>query len=70
MTQDSEGNHVGGPVPAVEFKIQSVQEMDYLVTDSDEKGQPTPRGELLIRGYGVFKGYYKQNDKTIEALDD
>ena len=56
-------------MPAVEFKIQSVQDMEYLVTDTDSMGQPSPRGELLIRGYGVFQGYFKQPDKTNEVLD-
>ena len=30
---------------------------------------PNPRGELLIRGYTVFKGYFKDEQKTAEAFD-
>jgi long-chain acyl-CoA synthetase len=30
---------------------------------------PRPRGELLIRGNTVFKGYYKDEKKTTEAFD-
>ena len=25
----------------------------------DEDGNPTPRGELMARGYGAIPGYYK-----------
>jgi len=29
----------------------------------------TDRSEVLVRGKGVFRGYYKQDDKTAEAVD-
>lgn len=56
---DASGSHVGGPMPGTEFKIQAVPEMDYKITDTDDEGRQTPRGELLIRGSGIFLGYYK-----------
>lgn len=56
-------------MPGVEFKIQAVSEMEYNVDDKDKNGQVTPRGELLIRGTGVFIGYYKDQAKTDEAVD-
>jgi len=43
--------------------------MNYTSLDKDEKGNPLPRGEVCIRGYGVFLGYYKDDEKTNEAID-
>ena len=69
MLGDPMSGHVGGPAKNVEFKVESVPDMNYLVTDSDEHGNLTPRGELLMRGSGVFQGYYKDKAKTDEAKD-
>lgn len=66
---DTVSGHVGGPTSNTEFKLIDVSEMNYTSNDKDEDGNPLPRGELLIRGYGVFKGYYKDEEKTKEALD-
>lgn len=44
--------------------------MQYLSTDKDEKGRPSPRGEVWLRGAGVFMGYYKDEAKTKEALTE
>mmetsp|Transcript_18687 Transcript_18687/g.52275 ORF Transcript_18687/g.52275 Transcript_18687/m.52275 type:complete len:677 (+) Transcript_18687:212-2242(+) len=63
--------HVGIPMPASEVVLEDVPEMGYFHTDTDHKGQPCQgRGEILIRGPTIFKGYYKQPDKTREAIDD
>lgn len=42
--------------------------MNYTSLDVIE-GKPTPRGELCLRGPGVFLGYYKDPERTAEAID-
>ena len=59
-TYDPEAGHVGAPFPALELKLIDVPDMDYRSTDVDENGHPKPRGEVLYRGYAVFKGYFRQ----------
>jgi len=66
---DSEPGHTGGPLGCVEIKLVAVPEMRYTEQDVDDQGRPTPRGELCFRGPALFNGYYKQPDKTAEAMD-
>ena len=60
---------VGGPCANTEIKIVSVPEMNYLSSDKDSTGACCPRGEICIRGYGVFLGYYKDEERTKELID-
>jgi len=55
--------HVGRPLPCCEVKLQDVAEMNY-----SSKNTP-PTGEIMIRGTNVFKGYFKDPEKTKEALE-
>lgn len=41
--------HVGGPVFNGLFKLVDVPELDYLSTDKDQNGNPTPRGEIWFK---------------------
>ena len=43
--------------------------MNYFSTDKDSNGKSCPRGEICFRGACVFKGYYKDLEKTQEAID-
>eukprot|EP00743_Colponemidia_sp_Colp-15_P005852 GILK01006290.1.p1 GENE.GILK01006290.1~~GILK01006290.1.p1 ORF type:complete len:687 (+),score=122.15 GILK01006290.1:37-2061(+) len=67
---DVTNGHVGGPLPVNEIRLEDVPDMNYTSNDIDEHGNPMPRGEVCIRGSNVFVGYYRQPDKTAEALDN
>ncbi|CBZ23157.1 putative long chain fatty Acyl CoA synthetase [Leishmania mexicana MHOM/GT/2001/U1103] len=56
-------NCVGQVLKTAEVQLLDTEEFKH--TD-----QPEPRGELLLRGPFLFKGYYKQPEQTREALDD
>jgi long-chain acyl-CoA synthetase len=43
--------------------------MNYTHNDRDEQGRLCPRGEICMRGPGVFLGYYKDEEKTKETID-
>ena len=52
---------LGFPLAGIEMKIVDPE-------TGAEKGVDE-RGEILIRGYNLFDGYYKDPEKTAEALD-
>ncbi len=53
----------------MEFKLVDLPEMGYLASDLNKEGKNAPRGEIWVRGNGVFEGYYLLQDKTDEILD-
>jgi len=61
--------HVGGPLNCVELKVVDVPEMNYTSKDTDLNGALCPRGEVCLRGPSIFKGYYKDPEKTAETID-
>ncbi|KAF9925448.1 hypothetical protein BGZ65_007748 [Modicella reniformis] len=60
----SEIPHVGGPVGCNEIKLIDEKEEGYTSNDD-----PNPRGEILIRGPNVMKGYYKKHDAIADPVD-
>ncbi|KAI8900615.1 hypothetical protein BC833DRAFT_513482, partial [Globomyces pollinis-pini] len=59
---DFSTNNVGIVTPNTEVKLVSVPEMNYFAKDL--------KGEIWLRGNGVFKGYYKDKAKTAETITE
>jgi len=61
---DTELGRVGPPISCLEIKLEDVPEMGYYSKDTP------PRGEVLFRGGNIFAGYYKDEEKTKEVLQE
>ncbi|XP_055385680.1 long-chain-fatty-acid--CoA ligase 5 isoform X2 [Condylostylus longicornis] len=55
-------DHVGPPVSCNAVKLVDVPEMEYYASQNT--------GEVCVRGSNVFHGYYKDPEKTNEAIDE
>lgn len=56
---------MGGPLPCLKIRLRDLPEMEYTSNDT-----PYPRGEICFRGPSIFQGYYKNDEKTKEAIHD
>jgi len=73
ITLKDDGNAaglVGGICRNLESKVVDVPDMGYTCKDKDANGNPLPRGEVCMRGPQLFKRYFKNEEKTREALDE
>ncbi|KAF2742987.1 acetyl-CoA synthetase-like protein [Sporormia fimetaria CBS 119925] len=61
---DFTAGNCGAVVPTSEVCLQSVPDMEYLVTD-----KPHPRGELLVRSTTLFREYFHNAEETAKAID-
>ncbi|CAN6162522.1 unnamed protein product [Urochloa humidicola] len=59
---DTSVGRVGPPLPCCYVKLVSWEEGGYTTTDS-----PMPRGEVVVGGYSITKGYYNNEAKTNEV---
>jgi len=61
---DTMVGNVGGPFANIKIRLRDIPEMGYL-SSSDE-----PKGELCFFGQCITKGYYKNPEKTAEAMTE
>ena len=61
-TLDQRLDACGTPFPGVSLRVVNIETLDDLPTNA--------RGELWIKGYCVFSGYYKSPEKNAEAFHD
>ena len=69
-TCDPITQHMGGVGLSCEVKLVDVPNLGYTSKTKDENGRPRPSGELCVRGPILFKGYFRDAEKTKEAIDD
>ncbi|XP_062199820.1 long chain acyl-CoA synthetase 8 [Phragmites australis] len=59
---DTSVGRVGPPLPCCYVKLVSWEEGGYRISDS-----PMPRGEVVVGGYSITKGYFNNEAKTNEV---
>ena len=62
--KDLDSGHVGPQSIFLKLRLRDVPDMNYYHTD------PNPRGELQIKGNNIFKGYFKNPEKTKEIMTE
>lgn len=60
---DLRGHHVGAPTPSIQVKLKEWTDGGYSPYD-----KPAPRGEILISGGPITRGYYKDPVSTAESF--
>ena len=70
-TFDPVTQHLGGPGFSCEVKLVDVPELGYTSESVDkDTGKKRPSGELCVRGPIICKGYFRDKEKTKEAIDE
>lgn len=63
---DPETGIVGGPLQNVKIKLRDIPEMGYYSKITEEN--PIAKGEVMFWGPSIMKGYFKNPEKTAEAI--
>jgi len=58
---ETRANTCGKPYSGVQLRVVDLE--------TGEEAAPGERGEVIIRGFSLFEGYYKSPEKTAEAID-
>ena len=70
-TFDPVTQHLGGPGFSCELKLRDVPELGYTSENVDkETNKKRPSGELCVRGPIICKGYFRDKEKSNEAIDE
>jgi long-chain acyl-CoA synthetase len=64
VAADKLSGHVGGPVANVKIRLRDIPEMGYMSTNTP------PQGEVCFWGPSIMKGYFRNEEKTAEAIHD
>lgn len=64
MSHDTDFGSVGPIHPTTELRLRELPAMGYTAED-----KPYPRGEVMLRGPHMFKGYFKNEAETEKAID-
>lgn len=65
MFRDIGSGSVGPVAPTAEIRLRDLPDMGYTSFDT-----PNPRGEIMLRGPQMFKGYYKNEKETAKSIDE
>eukprot|EP00921_Rhytidocystis_pertsovi_P017397 GHVQ01027372.1.p1 GENE.GHVQ01027372.1~~GHVQ01027372.1.p1 ORF type:complete len:647 (+),score=60.20 GHVQ01027372.1:371-2311(+) len=63
--QDFQKGNVGGICGSLEFRLESVPDMNYCAENIER-----PRGELCVRGPSLFCGYFMNETESKNSFDD
>ena len=65
---DTTNNCAGGTLRISKFKLTDRNEINYN-SKTNLNGEPSPTGEICIKGLNVFKGYFLDKKNTEEVFD-
>jgi long-chain acyl-CoA synthetase len=65
---DVRNESAGGSIQTAILKLMDVPEMKYS-SKTVLDGQPSPTGEIYVKGPIVFKGYFQNPEETLKVLD-